>query len=96
MRRAPAFGGGFLLRIVTEFDTALSFVHTEGVESKTTMTPSADLQQLRVNGVTYDVLQAKPYTWNGLDRMYYQVKRPRGRRTYIVFGYENGTFSQAT
>ena len=59
-------------------------------------TPAADLQAITAaDGITYQVLEANPYTWNGLDRMQYRVKRPRGKRTYIVFGYENGTFSTA-
>lgn len=47
------------------------------------------------DGITYQVLTAKPYIHNGVSRISYTVKRPRGRRTYVVIGYENGTFSTA-
>ena len=52
-----------------------------------------DLQQFQINGITYDVLEAKPYQWDGQERTYLRLKRPRGRKHYLVFGYENGTFS---
>ena len=41
------------------------------------------------------VVSAKPYSHKGNDRVAYTCKRPRGRRTYYVVGYENGTFSTA-
>ena len=41
------------------------------------------------------VVSAKAYTHNGIARVSYTCKRPRGRRTYNVVGYENGTFSTA-
>ena len=47
------------------------------------------------DGITYQVLVAKPYVHNNLNRVSYTVKRPNGRRTYLVIGYENGTFSTA-
>lgn len=52
-----------------------------------------DQEQLQIKGITYDVLEAKPYRWNGIERTYLRLKRPRGRKNYLVFGYENGTFS---
>jgi hypothetical protein len=41
------------------------------------------------------VITAKPYVHNGNARISYTCKRPRGKRTYNVIGYENGTFSTA-
>ena len=46
-------------------------------------------------GIRYEVIKATPYTHNGMQRISYTCKRPRGRRTYLVIGYENGTFSTA-
>ena len=46
-------------------------------------------------GITYKVIKATPYTHNGQARVSYTCKRPNGRRTYLVIGYENGTFSSA-
>ena len=60
------------------------------------MTPSTSLQQLRsAEGILMTVVSAKPYSHKGNDRVEYTCKRPRGRRTYYVVGYENGTFSTA-
>lgn len=60
------------------------------------MTPSTSLQQLRsAEGILMTVVSAKPYSHKGNDRVAYTCKRPRGRRTYCVVGYENGTFSTA-
>ena len=42
-----------------------------------------------------DVVSAGTYTHNGIQRVAYTCKRPRGRRFYSVIGYENGTFSTA-
>ena len=47
------------------------------------------------NGITYNVITAKPYEFNGRSRISYTCKRPKGKRTYIIIGYENGTFSTA-
>ena len=47
------------------------------------------------NGIRYEVIKATPFTHNGCQRISYTCKRPRGRRTYLVIGYENGTFSTA-
>jgi hypothetical protein len=47
------------------------------------------------DGIIYQVLVAKPFVHNNNNRVSYTVKRPRGRRTYLVIGYENGTFSTA-
>jgi len=47
------------------------------------------------DGITYKVITAKPYIHNGITRISYTCKRPRGKRTYVVIGYENGTFSTA-
>ena len=61
------------------------------------MTPSTSLKQLRSGeGILMNVITAKPYTDNGRKYVAFTCKRPRGRRTYVVFGYENGTFSTAT
>lgn len=60
------------------------------------MTPSTSLKQLTTaEGILMTVVSAKPYTHNGLNRVSYTCKRPRGRRTYNVVGYESGTFSTA-
>jgi hypothetical protein len=48
---------------------------------------------LQIEGITYEVLKAQPYTHNGNARTEFTVKRPRGRRTYLVVKYENGQFS---
>ena len=47
------------------------------------------------DGITYEVINATPYTHNGSARISYTCKRPRGKRTYLVIGYENGSFSTA-
>ena len=48
------------------------------------------------DGITYEVITAKPYVYSyGIARISYTCKRPRGKRTYNVIGYENGTFSTA-
>ena len=60
------------------------------------MTPSTSLKQLRsAEGILMTVVAAKPYTHKGCERVAYTCKRPRGRRTYAVIGYENVTFSTA-
>ena len=60
------------------------------------MTASTGLAQITCkDGILYDVIKASAYNFNGRDRVSYTCKRPRGRRTYIVIGYENGTFSTA-
>ena len=60
------------------------------------MTPSTSLKQLRTaEGILMDVVSAGTYTHNGIQRVAYTCKRPRGRRFYSVIGYENGTFSTA-
>ena len=60
------------------------------------MTPSTSLKELRsAEGILMTVVSAKAYTHNGIARVSYTCKRPRGRRTYNVVGYENGTFSTA-
>ena len=70
------------------------------------MTPSTSLQQLRTDdGILMNVVSAKSYTigpeqnskmTRTVERVAYTCKRPRGRRNYVVIGYENGTFSTAT
>lgn len=61
-----------------------------------TRTPSASLQTLTsAEGIQMTVIKARPFTHNGCERVSYTCKRPRGRRTYVVVGYENGTFSTA-
>ena len=58
------------------------------------MTPSISLKQLRsAEGILMTVVSAKTYSHNGIQRVAYVCKRPRGRRFYSVIGYENGTFS---
>ena len=60
------------------------------------MTPSTSLQTLTsAEGIKMEVIKASPFTHKGCDRVSYTCKRPRGRRTYLVIGYENGTFSTA-
>lgn len=59
------------------------------------MTPSVNLSQITKDGVTYEVVKAKPYEYKGNSRVSYTCKRPRGRRFYMIIGYENGTFSRA-
>ena len=60
------------------------------------MTPSTSLQTLRTaEGIQMQVIAARPFNHNGLARVSFTCKRPRGRRTYLVIGYENGTFSTA-
>lgn len=55
---------------------------------------------LTVDGITYNVLTARPFEVEidgaQVQRVSYTVKRPRGRRTYVVFKYENGTMSTVT
>jgi len=48
---------------------------------------------LHIEGITYEVLKAENYVYNGNARTQYTVKRPRGRRSYLVVKYENGQFS---
>ena len=70
-----------------------------------TRTPSASLTELTTaEGIQMTVLSAKSFTigpeensrmTRTVERVRYICKRPRGRRTYVVFGYENGTFSSA-
>lgn len=60
------------------------------------MTPSTSLTSLTsAEGIQMTVIKARAYNHNGCDRVSYTCKRPRGRRTYVVIGYENGTFSTA-
>ena len=64
-----------------------------------TTTPSPTT--LTVGGITYDIISATPFEVDMLggdkaQRICYRLKRPRGRRTYVVFGYENGTMSTVT
>jgi hypothetical protein len=56
---------------------------------------------LTVDGITYDVISARTFDvdlFNGTkaQRVCYRLKRPSGRRTYVVFGYENGSISSVT
>jgi len=46
-----------------------------------------------IKGIAYIVLSAKPYTYKGDNRVSYTMKRPRGRLTYYVVQYSNGTMS---
>ena len=48
---------------------------------------------LQIEGIIYEVLKAENYVHNGNARIQYTVKRPRGRRSYLVVKYENGQFS---
>ena len=69
------------------------------------MTPSTSLKQLRsAEGILMTVVAARSYTigpeqnskmTRTVERVAYTSKRPRGRRNYVVIGYENGTFSTA-
>ena len=62
----------------------------------TRTTPSASLAELTTaEGIKMTVIKATPFNFNGNDRVSYICKRPRGRRTYVVIGYENGAFSTA-
>lgn len=47
------------------------------------------------DGITYEVINAKHYIHNGNARISYTCKRPRGKRSYLIIGYENGLFSTA-
>lgn len=47
------------------------------------------------DGITYEVINAKHYIHNGNARISYTCKRPRGNRSYLIIGYENGLFSTA-
>ena len=75
--------------------------YIEGVKGMTLntskqMLPSTSLKQLRTaEGILMDVVSAGTYSHNGIQRVAYTCKRPRGRRFYSVIGYENGTFSTA-
>ena len=61
------------------------------------MPPSTSLKQLRSGeGILMNVITAKAYTHNNCERVTFICKRPLGHRTYVVIGYENGTFSTAT
>ena len=60
------------------------------------MTPSTSLASLTTaDGIKMNVVSACAFTWKGNDRVSFTCKRPRGRRMYVVIGYENGTFSKA-
>lgn len=48
---------------------------------------------VRVDGIDYVILSAKPYTYNGDDRIAFTMKRPRGKRSYFVVRYGNGAIS---
>jgi hypothetical protein len=56
---------------------------------------------LTVDGITYDVISAKTFEvdmfgGDKAQRVCYRLKRPRGRRTYVVFGYEDRSISSVT
>jgi hypothetical protein len=66
-----------------------------------TTTTATTPATLTVGGITYDIISATPFEVDLMggskaQRVCYRLKRPRGRRIYVVFGYENGTMSTAT
>jgi len=48
---------------------------------------------LQLNGITYNVVRTIEFSHNGCDRVWFVMKRPRGRVEYRVVRYENGTYS---
>jgi hypothetical protein len=54
------------------------------------------MSTLTFDGVSYVVLTEKTYEHNGSKRASITMKRPRGKRTYHVVRYENGTYSSIT
>ena len=39
------------------------------------------------------IVEEKDYEYNGNKRKHYIVKKKHGKKHYMVFGYENGTYS---
>jgi hypothetical protein len=48
---------------------------------------------VKIEGIDYVILSAKPYTHNGDARIAFTMKRPRGKRSYYVVRYGNGAVS---
>lgn len=51
--------------------------------------------EITVSGHRYLVLASKPYEYKGRQRVALSVKKPKGRNTYTVIVYENGSMSEA-
>lgn len=50
---------------------------------------------IQKSGIAYEVIKVRTFIHSGNARLSYTCKRPRGKRTYIIIGYEDGTFSSA-
>ena len=50
-------------------------------------------ETIKLDGIAYEILRIKNYNHKGNDRQSITMKRPRGKKSYNVIQYENGTFS---
>jgi hypothetical protein len=50
-------------------------------------------ETIKINGIDYVIMRARPYKHNGHDRTEYTLRRPRGRVPYYMVRYENGMLS---
>lgn len=48
---------------------------------------------MTIDGIKYVVLSETPYDFEGKTRYSIRLRRPRGKRVYVVIRYENGTLS---
>lgn len=45
------------------------------------------------NGIVYRIVRAREFVKDGKTRVEYELKRPKGRISYYIVRYENGTYS---
>lgn len=48
---------------------------------------------ITLDGIKYVVVSIANYQHNGQCRKQITLRRPKGKRTYVVYHYENGAFS---
>jgi hypothetical protein len=69
-------------------DTRIGRVHDLNMTNTTQ-------NEITVSGQRYLVLELKPYEYKGRQRVSLTVRKPRGRNSYTVIVYENGSMSEA-
>lgn len=53
-----------------------------------------DSESIRVDGITYSVLQSRGFEHKGKARTVLTLRRPSGKNLYSVVRYENGSYSR--
>ena len=50
-------------------------------------------ETIMIKGITYEVISRTPFEHNGKQRFELVLRRPKGKRHYLAFQYENGVIS---